>query len=159
MPLLNFKELIFLFHIDCLMNYSGCAKDHLILNGTNGEIFFCMNDFGEDTDAQVESYCSQTCSWKITANKGEQVKLVLKSVEFTHCGFSCSCDHLEIQNGTYADGSTTTRMCSNLLGNVTIYSHVGHGLGIQSVTHASWSIYFWASYTVISHKDTVSNGK
>ena len=118
-----------------------------------------MDDFDDESDAQLESYYSQTCSWKITANKGEQVKLVLKSVEFPHCGFSCSCDHLEIQNGTYADGSTTTRMCSNLLGNVTIYSHVGHGLGIQSVTHDSWLIYFWASYTVIGHKDTVSDGK
>ena len=163
MPLLNLKEPIFLFHIDCLMNFLGCARDHLILNGTNGEIFFCTNDFHDDYNYRsimhLESYYSQTCSWKIMADKGEQVKLVLKRVKITLCGSSCSCGHLEIENGTYADGSTTTRMCSNLLGNVTIYSHVGHGLGIQSVTHASWSIYFWASYTVISHKDTVSDGK
>ena len=81
----------------------------------------------------------------------------------TWCNWSCSCDHLEIQNGTYADGSTTTRMCSYLLGNVTIYSHVGHGLKIQAVHRhrASWRNYmqFRASYTVISHKDTVSDGK
>ena len=95
------------------------------------------------------------------ANKGEQVKLVLKGVEFYYCGISCSCSHLEIQNGTYADGSTTTRMCSYLLGNVTIYSHVGHGLKIQAVHLAFWWAYleFRASYTVISHKDTVSDGK
>ncbi|XP_067037290.1 uncharacterized protein [Acropora muricata] len=140
---------------------TGCARDHLILNGTNGEIFFCMNDFHDYYNYRsimhLESYYSQTCSWKTMADKGEQVKLVLKRVKITLCGSSCSCGHLEIENGTYADGSTTTRMCSNLLGNVTIYSHVGHGLGIQSVTHASGSIYFWASYTVISHKDTVSD--
>ena len=95
------------------------------------------------------------------ANKGEQVKLVFKSGEFSHCGISCSCGHLEIQNGTYADGSTTTRMCSYLLGNVTIYSHIGHGLKIQAVHFAYWWGYFQfrASYTVISHKDTVSDGK
>ena len=95
------------------------------------------------------------------ANKGEQVKLVLKSVEFYYCGFSCSCGRLEIQNGTYADGSTTTRMCSHLLGNVTIYSHVGRGLKIQAVRLAFWWAYFKfrASYTVISRKDTVSDGK
>ena len=96
------------------------------------------------------------------ANKGEQVKLVIENMYVnTWCGWSCSCDHLEIQNGTYADGSTTTRMCSYLLGNVTIYSHVGHGLKIQAVHLAFWYNYFEfrASYTVISHKDTVSDGK
>ena len=98
MPLLNFKELIFLFHIDCLMNYSGCARDHLILNRTNGEIVFCMYD--DESDALLDSYYSQTCSWKIMAEKGEQVKLVLKHVELHWCGWSCSCGHLEIENGT-----------------------------------------------------------
>ena len=93
------------------------------------------------------------------ANKGEQVKLVLKRMEFPHCSVSCSCGHLEIQNGTFADGATTTRMCGYLLGNVTIYSHVGHGLRIQAVTRDFWWFEFRASYTVISHKDTVSNGK
>ena len=93
------------------------------------------------------------------ASKGKQVKLVLTGVEFAQCGFSCSCGYLEIQNGTYADGSTTTRMCTYLLGNVTIYSHVGHALRIQAVTHAFRSVSFWASSTVISHKDIVSDGK
>ena len=93
------------------------------------------------------------------AHKGEQVKLVLKSVDFTQCGFSCSCGHLEIQNGTYGDGSNNTRMCGSLLGNVNIYSRVGHGLRIQAVTVAFWWHFFWASYTVVSHKDTVSDGK
>ena len=93
------------------------------------------------------------------ASKGEQIKLVLNSVQFAFCGFSCGCGHLEIQDGTYTDGSNTTRMCSHLQGNVTIYSHVGHGLRIRAVTRALWGVYFWASYTVISHKDTVSDGK
>ena len=93
------------------------------------------------------------------ANKGEQVKLVLKTVEFAHCSFSCSCGHLKMQNGTYGDGSNTTRMCEYLLGNVEIYSRVGHSLRIQAVTRAFWWVYFWASYTVVSHKDTVSDGK
>ena len=93
------------------------------------------------------------------ANKGEQVKLVLKRLEFARCVFSCSCGHLEIQNGTYADASTTTRMCGYLVGNVTIYSRVGHGLTFQAVTRAFWWVYFWASYTVISNKHTASSGK
>ena len=94
------------------------------------------------------------------ANKGEQVKLVLKSVYFYWCGFSCSCGQLEIQNGTYADGSAITRMCSTLRGKVTVYSHVGHGLRIRArVTHSFSRFAFKASYTVISSKDTVSDGK
>ena len=146
---------VFLLHIHCLVNYSGCARQNIILNGTNGDIIF-------HSHSQLYYYYyrySGTRSWKIIANKGEQVKLVLKSVEFPWCGFSCSCGHLEIQNGTYADGSTTTRMCTYLLGNITIYSHVGHSLRIQAVTHVYQWVYFWASYTVISHKDTVSDGK
>ena len=94
------------------------------------------------------------------ANKGEQVKLVIENMYVNSgCGWSCSCGHLEIQNGTYADGATTTRMCEHPLGNVIIYSHLGHGLRIQAVTRAFWWFEFRASYTVISHKDTVSNGK
>ena len=150
---LSFQALqrdVFLFHIDCLVNYSGCAKEHIILSGTNGEIIF---------DNYYHYRYNQTCSWKIIANKREQVKLVLESVEIAFCGFSCTCGHLEIQNGTYADGSTTTRMCEHLLGNVTIYSHVGHNLRIQAVTRAFWSVSFEASYTIISHKDTASDGK
>ena len=93
------------------------------------------------------------------ANKGEQIKLVLKSMEFSQCGSSCSCGHLEMQNGTYGDGSNITRMCGYVLGNVEIYSRVGHSLRIQAVTRAFRWLYFWASYTVVSHKYTVSDGK
>ena len=93
------------------------------------------------------------------ANKGEQVKLVLTKVDFYWCGFSCSCGQLEIQNGTYADGSTITRMCSTLQGKKTIYSLVGHGLRIRAVAYSSWSGDFRASYIVISSKDPVSDGK
>ena len=96
------------------------------------------------------------------ANKREQVKLVLSRM-YVHprCGLSCSCGHLEIQNATYADGSTITRMCSGtfVLGNVTIYSHVGHDLGIQAVTLPSRLVSFRASYTVIRLKDTISDGE
>ncbi|XP_074612974.1 uncharacterized protein LOC141871838 isoform X2 [Acropora palmata] len=126
---------------------TGCAREPEVHNGTNGEIIFY-------------SYYrySQICSWKIMANKGEQVKLVLKSVYFYWCGFSCSCGQLEIQNGTYADGSAITRMCSTLRGKVTVYSHVGHGLRIRArVTHSFSRFAFKASYTVISSKDTVSD--
>ena len=137
-------------NIHFLVNCSECAKEQEILNETNGEIIFHT----------LYIRYNLTCGWKIVANEGEQVNLELKSVEFTRCGSSCSCGHLEIQNGTYADGSTTTtRMCGALLGNVTIYSHVGHGLRIQAVAPTTSLVSFRASYTVISHKDTSFDGK
>ncbi|XP_015768418.1 PREDICTED: uncharacterized protein LOC107347066 isoform X3 [Acropora digitifera] len=126
---------------------TACARQQKILNARNGKIIFSSYYYRYN----------QTCSWKIVANKREQVKLVLESVHFRWCGLSCSCSHLEIQDGTFADGFTTTRICSHLLGNTIIYSHVGHGLRIQAVTHASWWNSFRASYTVISHKDNVSD--
>ena len=142
-----------MFHIDCLVNYSGCAREQEFLNRTNEEIIFYSYYY-----YQYYRH-NQLCSWKIMANKGEQVKLVVKNVDLYWCGWSCSCGHLEIENGTYADGSTATGMCSYLLGNVTIYSHVGYGLRLKAVTRGSWWLFFIASYTVISHKDTESDGK
>ena len=146
------KRYFFIWHIDCLVNYSACARKQKILNGTKGDII---------SDSYFYRY-NQTCSWKIMANKREQVKLVLSRM-YVHpwCGLSCSCGHLEIQNATYADGSAVTRMCSGTfpLGNATIYSHVGHDLRIQAVTLPSWWVSIRASYTVIRHKDTVSDGK
>ncbi|XP_015753091.1 PREDICTED: uncharacterized protein LOC107332854 isoform X1 [Acropora digitifera] len=126
-----------------------CAREQEIRNVTNGEIGFQYY--------YSNNPCDRTYSRKIMANKGEQVKLVLKSVHFRWCGFSCSCGYLEIQNGTYADGSTITRMCSALEGKVTIYSHVGHGLRIRVAILSSQLAYFSASYTVISSKDPVSD--
>ena len=145
----------FLLHFDCLVNYSGCPKQQIILNGTNRNIIF-------DNYYYYYHRHNQRCSWKITANEGQQVKLVLERMRFrSHrwCGLSCSCSYLEIQNGTYADGSTTTRMCGYLLGSVIIYSHVGHGLRIQAVILSSWWASFRASYTIITHEDTVSDGR
>ena len=120
-----------------------------MLNGTKGEIIF---------HSYYYRY-NQTCSWKIMANKREQIKLVLESVNFYWCGFSCNCGQLEIQNEPYADASAITRMCSSLHGKVTIYSHVGHDLRIRVVTHPFRWGDFGASYTVISSKDPVSDGK
>ena len=96
------------------------------------------------------------------AKEGEQVKMVIENMNLNSwCGWSCSCGYVEIQNGTYADGSTPTTMCSYLLGKVTIYSQVGHCLKIEAAHFALWwaNFQFRASYTVISHKDILSDGK
>ena len=47
---------------------------------------------------------NQTCSWQITASKGNHVVLIIEYMDIQQCGMSCTCDHLEIQNGSSFDG-------------------------------------------------------
>ena len=54
---------------------------------------------------------STNCSWKITANKGERIVLVIEDLHIRDCGSSCSCDYLEIQNGSSSDGISGRRRC------------------------------------------------
>ena len=58
------------------------------------------------------SYLSnEKCSWKITANEGERIVLVIEDLHIRDCGSSCSCDYLEIQNGSSSDGISGRRRC------------------------------------------------
>ena len=102
-------------------------------------------------------------SWEIAAKKGEKVKLVIEYMEISWWDRSCTLRYLEIQNGTYADGKPSTRMCGSLLsGIVTSYSHEGQSLEVvvKLGDESPWRrVYFRATYTVISCNDTVSNGK
>ena len=54
---------------------------------------------------------SKTCSWKITASKGERIVLVIKDIYIRNCGSSCTCDYLQIQNGSSSDGISGRRRC------------------------------------------------
>ena len=51
------------------------------------------------------------CSWKITANEGERIVLVIEVLHIRECGSSCTCDYLEIQNGSSSDGISGRRRC------------------------------------------------
>ena len=67
-----------------------------ILNETSGVIsspFYPRNYPG-----------NQTCSWEITATKGNHVVLIIEDMYIQPCGVSCSCGHLEIQKGSSFDG-------------------------------------------------------
>ena len=66
------------------------------LNETSGVITspFYPRRYPDDT----------TCSWRITASKGRHVVLIIQYMEIQQCGLSCSCDHLEVQNGSSFDG-------------------------------------------------------
>ena len=54
---------------------------------------------------------NEKCSWKITASKGERIVLVIKDLNIRSCGSSCTCDYLEIQNGSSSDGISGGRRC------------------------------------------------
>ena len=88
---------------------------HLILSETSGVITspnFPLNQYPEN----------QTCSWQIIARKGKRVKLVIQSLEIQYCR-ACSCDYLEIENASFADGTPNKkRECGVFFGNITYYS-------------------------------------
>ena len=54
---------------------------------------------------------NENCSWKITASEGERIVLVVEDLYIQNCGSSCSCDYLEIQNGSSSDGVSGRRRC------------------------------------------------
>ena len=58
-----------------------------------------------------ETSANEKCSWKIIASKGERIVLVIKDINIVDCGSSCTCDYLEIQNGSSSDGISGRRRC------------------------------------------------
>ena len=66
-----------------------------ILNGTSGVITspFYPRNYPDN----------QSCSWQITASKGNYVVLIIEYMNIPQCGVSCTCDRLEIQNGSSFD--------------------------------------------------------
>ena len=54
---------------------------------------------------------NEKCSWKITASEGERIVLVIEDLYIRDCGSSCTCDYLEIQNGSSSDGISGRRRC------------------------------------------------
>ena len=54
---------------------------------------------------------NEKCSWRITASKGERIVLVIEDLNIRSCGSSCTCDYLEIQNGSSTDGISGRRRC------------------------------------------------
>ena len=54
---------------------------------------------------------NENYSWKITASKGEHIVLVIEDLNIKSCGSSCTCDYLEIQNGSSTAGISGRRRC------------------------------------------------
>ena len=64
---------------------------------------------------------NEKCSWKIIASKGERIVLVIEDILIRNCGSSCSCDYLEIQNGSSSDGLSGRRRCRPSNDHGTVY--------------------------------------
>ena len=67
---------------------------------------------------------NQDCTWQITANKGNRVKLEIEdTLDIFQCGFErCGCDYLEVQNGYSSDGGLSGRTCGRPKRILTFYS-------------------------------------
>ena len=54
---------------------------------------------------------NENCGWKITASKGQRIVLVIEDLHIRFCGSSCTCDYLEIKDGSSSDGISGRRRC------------------------------------------------
>ena len=83
--------------------------------------------------------------------------MVIKSLEIQYCR-ACSCDYLEIENASFADGGTPNkkRECGVFFGNITYYSQQDR-LRVLFVSDSSQRARgFTAVYTQVAYN--TSNG-
>ena len=77
---------------------------------------------------------NEKCSWKIIASKGERIVLVIKDIHIRSCGSSCTCDYLEIQNGSSSDGISVRRRCRSYKDRGIVYHSVKDVLRVTFVS-------------------------
>ena len=103
---------------------------------------------------------SKTCSWKITASKGERIVLVIKDIYIRNCGSSCTCDYLQIENGLSSDGISGRRRCRSSKDRGIVYHSTRDVLRVTFVSDSRSSLYrgFKATYIKVKY-DAVIAGK
>ena len=103
---------------------------------------------------------SKTCSWKITASKGERIVLVIKDIYIRNCGSSCTCDYLQIENGLSSDGISGRRRCRSSKDRGIVYHSTRDVLRVTFVSDSRSSGYrgFKATYIKVKY-DAVIAGK
>ena len=97
------------------------------------------------------------CSWKIIASKGERIVLSIEDIHIVNCGLSCTCDYLEIQNGSSSDGISVRRRCRYNKDRGIVYHSVKDVLRVTFVSDSS--IYlryrgFKATYIKVKYNAT-----
>ena len=60
--------------------------------------------------------------------------LVIKDIDIRNCGSSCTCDYLEIQNGSSSDGISGRRRCGNYKDRGIVYHSVKDVLTVTFVS-------------------------
>ena len=102
---------------------------------------------------------NEKCSWKIIASKGERIVLVIKDIYIRNCGSSCTCDYLEIQNGSSSDGISGRRRCGYYNDRGTVYYSATDVLRVtfvsDSVTYGRYRG-FKASYIKVKYNATTT---
>ena len=106
---------------------------------------------------------NEKCSWKIIASKGERIVLVIKDIYIRNCGSSCTCDYLEIQNGSSSDGISGRRRCRSDKDSGIVYHSAKDVLRVTFVSGASTNTYwgyrgFKATYIKVKY-DATTAGK
>ena len=104
---------------------------------------------------------SKNCSWKITASKGERIVFVIKDIYIRECGSSCTCDYLQIQNGSSSDGISGRRRCGYYKDRGIVYYSTKDVLRVTFVSDSGISSGyrgFKATYIKVKY-DAVTTGK
>ena len=102
---------------------------------------------------------NEKCSWKIIASKGERIVLVIKDIDIRNCGSSCTCDYLEIQNGSSSDGISGRRRCSYYNDRGTVYYSATDVLSVTFVSDiGTYGRYrgFKATYIKVKYNATTT---
>ena len=102
---------------------------------------------------------NEKCSWKIIASKGERIVLVIKDIYIRNCGSSCTCDYLEIQNGSSSDGISGRRRCRYYKDRGIVYHSVRDVLRVTFVSDSgTYRRYrgFKATYIKVKYNATTT---
>ena len=102
---------------------------------------------------------NENCSWKITASEGERIVLVVEDLYIQNCGSSCSCDYLEIQNGSSSDGISGRRRCRYNKDRGIVYHSAKDVLRLTFVSDSStcsWCRGFKATYIKVKYNATTT---
>ena len=100
---------------------------------------------------------NEKCSWKIIASKGERILLFIEDIHIAECGSSCTCDYLEIQNGSSSDGISVRRRCRYSRDRGIVYHSVKDVLRVTFVSESGayrWYRGFKATYMKVKYNTT-----
>ena len=95
---------------------------------------------------------NEKCSWKITASEGERIVLVIEDLHIRGCGSSCTCDYLEIQNGSSSDGISGRRRCRYYKDRGIVYHSATDVLRLTFVSDSRVTYWFYRGFRAIYMK-------